>query len=85
MIYTRVFHMASQTELWVTERDLPSERDTVKGEGRTGTFLNRSFVEEAPQHELSNRNRTITLLSKLNLLRSRVSVALLSPWVRAPC
>ncbi len=27
----------------------------------------------------------LTLLSKLNLLRSRVSVALLSPWVRAPC
>lgn len=27
----------------------------------------------------------LTLLSKLNLLRSLVSVARLSPWVRAPC
>lgn len=27
----------------------------------------------------------LTLLSKLNRLRSLVSVALLSPWVRAPC
>lgn len=31
------------------------------------------------------RTAISTLLSKLNLLKSLVSVALLSPWVRAPC